>query len=394
MNDISLDLSGAPAPSNPGEGKGPSKNPNASQEKAVTPRFLVVKKVDGDFGQDSPFMIQKQLFGLIGEAKSIRKVKDGLLIETVSAAQAKKLLSSERLDSAKIEVTPHNTLNYSKGVVSCKDLLVCSTEEICSELKSQGVTEVRRIKKKVNGELQDTPNHVLTFNTPKLPARIKAGYLVLPVRVYVPAPMRCFRCQKFGHTAQRCDRTQMCVCGKEMHEGKRCEDPIECVNCKGNHLAISRSCPIYKQETAIQEIKVKENISYLEARRKVVVPIPQQGISYAKMAEKVPQVDTAQLVKELVPTLVTVLRDIFVTKGSQEMIKIPHLPPRVTRSRLNSLSSQGPALSDVGSEKRKRTDRKELTYSTEDESGNSEASATQTKKKRGWPKGKPRKGST
>ncbi|KAK5649105.1 hypothetical protein RI129_003997 [Pyrocoelia pectoralis] len=190
-------------------------------------------------------MIQKQLFGLIGEAKSIRKVKDGLLIETVSAAHANKLLSSERLDSAKIEVTPHNTLNYSKGVVSCKDLLVCSTEEICSELKSQGVTEVRRIKKKVNGELQDTPNHVLTFNTPKLPAKIKAGYLVLSVRVYVPAPMRCFRCQKFGHTAQRCESTQMCVCGKEMHEGKRREDPIECVNCKGNHLAISRSCPIY-----------------------------------------------------------------------------------------------------------------------------------------------------
>ncbi|KAK5640215.1 hypothetical protein RI129_011026 [Pyrocoelia pectoralis] len=205
-------------------------------------------------------MIQKQLFGLIGEVKSIRKVKDGMLIETVSTPQAKKLFSSERLDSPKIEVTPENTLNYSKGMVNCKNLLV----EICSELKSHEVTKVRRIKKKVNGELQGTPNHVLTFNTPKLAPMIKAGYLVLSVRVHVPAPIRCFRCQI----------TQMCVCGKELHGDKRCEDSIECVNCKGNHLDISKSWPIYKQESVIQEIKVKENISYLEARRKVGLPTP------------------------------------------------------------------------------------------------------------------------
>ncbi|KAK4885164.1 hypothetical protein RN001_001435 [Aquatica leii] len=391
MNIISYENAGAPAPLNPGEGKSPSKHLFTSQEKAVTPRFLVVRKVDGDFSKDSPFVIQRQLYGLIGETKNIRKVREGLLVETVSSAQANKLLKTERLGESKIEVTPHNTLNSSRGVINCKDLLVCTTDEICAELKSQGVKEVRRIKKKVNGELQDTPNHILTFNVPKIPSKIKAGYLSLPVRAYIPAPMRCFRCQKFGHTAQRCENMQVCVCGKELHEGRPCENPLECVNCKGQHLAISRQCPTYKQESAIQEIKVRENISYPEARRKIVLSSPQQGISYAKMVEKKQQIDTTQLVKELVPTLVTMLKEVFVSKDTQ----VQRFQTPTTRSRVNSVSSQGPAFSDVGSEKRKRIERAESSYTTEDElTGSSEASSKISKKKKGWPKGKPRKGST
>ena len=44
----------------------------------------------------------------------------------------------------------------------------------------------------------------LTFGSPELPKEITLGYLKVKVALFVPNPMRCFNCNKFGHTSQRC----------------------------------------------------------------------------------------------------------------------------------------------------------------------------------------------
>ena len=45
------------------------------------------------------------------------------------------------------------------------------------------------------------------------------------VALFVPNPMRCFNCSKFGHMSQRCKVAAKCTgCGKDKHEGQ-CEDP-------------------------------------------------------------------------------------------------------------------------------------------------------------------------
>ena len=45
----------------------------------------------------------------------------------------------KKIGEFKIIVTPHRSLNYVRGVVKCKDLTICTTEEIMEELKPQGV---------------------------------------------------------------------------------------------------------------------------------------------------------------------------------------------------------------------------------------------------------------
>lgn len=40
---------------------------------------------------------------------------------------------------------PHVTLNQSKEVVTCRDLLNCSITEITKNFENQGVIEVKRI---------------------------------------------------------------------------------------------------------------------------------------------------------------------------------------------------------------------------------------------------------
>lgn len=369
-----------------------------NQEKSVLPRFLVIKKKEGDFSKDSPFLINKLLFGIVGNLKSVRKSREGLIVETVSASQAGKLLRTKRLGETDVEVIAHQTLNVSRGVIYCRDLLNCTLEEIKEELQGQGVIDVKRIKTKIEGELKDTANHIVTFNTPKIPQNIKvAFYQNVPVRHYIPSPMRCFRCQKFGHTSAKCNGEQVCVCGKPLHEGQPCEDPVKCVNCQGNHSARSKNCPIYKQEAYIQELKVKENLPYLEAKRKAVPSTPAQGVSYARAVAAPTNIDVPALVKELIPALVTVLKSSFKVTPITQPIAGP--PVFTIGSGAGDISSNSMDM-DVArnTEKRKRavktlsTENKSQSGYSDEESSQSDVSKPEFRKpKKGWPKGKPRK---
>lgn len=345
-----------------------------NQETRVSPRFLVVKRTEGDFTRVNPFIIEKSIYSFAGSPKNIRKIKDGLLIETTSAAQSRRLLELKKLSEFSVEVTPHQSLNTSRGVIYCPDLLNCSIEDLLEGLKDQNVIEIKRIKVRKEGNLVDSPNHILTFNNPVLPKRVKAAFYSLQVRLYVPPPMRCFRCQKFGHTSLRCSGEQVCVCGKPLHEGRPCEEPLSCVNCLGSHSARSRNCPTYKQEAAIQEIKTKESIPYIEARKKVIVATPNPNVSYAAAAATPARIDFSTLVEQLVPKIVAALSS--AVKG--EIIS----------------ASQRATASNVSSDKRKKEDQGPPSLSSGDESSLSSQVAEirrKTKKKPGWPKGKRRK---
>ena len=52
-----------------------------------------------------------------------------------------------------------------------------------------------------------------TINHPK---ELKMGYCLERVEQYVPAPLRCFKCQKFGHHREACRGRQTCSkCGEK-----------------------------------------------------------------------------------------------------------------------------------------------------------------------------------
>ena len=122
------------------------------------PRFLVIgSSNDKALKKLSPFAIQKGLEGLAGEPKSVKKLRSGsLLIVCATESHSKNLLKSKLLCNISINVTPHTTLNSSKGVVRSRDLEGVSEEEICENLSSQGVSSVKRINVRRNNELVPT----------------------------------------------------------------------------------------------------------------------------------------------------------------------------------------------------------------------------------------------
>ncbi len=88
------------------------------------------------------------------------------------------------------------------------------------------------------------------FGTPDLPKHIICGYLRVPVNPYIPNPMRCFKCHKFGHHRDTCKKDAVCArCGQAGHiDDKAYEALACCVNCKENHNAYSKECSELKKE--------------------------------------------------------------------------------------------------------------------------------------------------
>ncbi|XP_043262994.1 uncharacterized protein LOC122403508 [Colletes gigas] len=167
-----------------------------------------------------------------------------------------------------VYVEPHRNLNLSKGIVTHRDLEWCTVEEIRAELADAGVIDVKRLQTTKDGVRVDSNSYILTFDSPTLPDRIMAGYLSIPVRQYFPPPLRCFRCQRFGHTSMRCPNEEICKCGSKPHGETACQSPPCCVNCHGPHFPYSRSCQWQQEETNIQKIKVTEHLTYTQAKLK------------------------------------------------------------------------------------------------------------------------------
>ncbi|GFO46829.1 RNA-directed DNA polymerase from mobile element jockey [Plakobranchus ocellatus] len=137
----------------------------------------------------SPFKIHRELKSILGdETIEVTKLGSGdLMVELKSNDQAKKLGAIATFLDIPVTVSPHKSLNSSKGVIRSRDLRCCSEEEMVEELS--GVTHARRIKVRRGEDKIQTDTVVLTSDSPKPPSRIRAGYLTLDVRPYVPLPM-------------------------------------------------------------------------------------------------------------------------------------------------------------------------------------------------------------
>ncbi|GFT32041.1 RNase H domain-containing protein [Trichonephila clavipes] len=180
-----------------------------------------------------------------------------LLVETTSAIQSKSYLSTKNFLDSTLTVTPHRSLNFSRGVISEPDLLTTPDAEILDGFSGQGCNS----------------------------ATVKAGYLNCKIRPYVPNPLRCFKCQRFGHSQTACRGQLTCSrCASIGHASSDCTLEQKCVNCSQPHSADSKLCPKWKIEKEIQTIKTNRNISYIEAR-KFITPQPSQ--TYAQVAKSI-----------------------------------------------------------------------------------------------------------
>ena len=90
--------------------------------------------------------------------------------------------------------------------------------------------------------------------------------------MYIPNPLRCFNCQRFGYHENNCpvdlgSICERCGMGGHDHHTNHCTNPAQCVNCGKDHLSRSSDCEVWKKEKEIMKLKVTKNLTYPEARK-------------------------------------------------------------------------------------------------------------------------------
>lgn len=219
----------------------------------------------------NPLKVSEAIHKLVGEVRFVKTLRDGnLLIICRDTVQQHGLMKCKSLLGK--EVKPQ--VWEERGKVMCVISGVSTEiteEEIRVNVRGVRVMRVKRLPFTRDGVKGPSLSVLLTLEEDKIPEKIRIGYVSYIVRPYIPPPMRCFKCQRFGHIAAACKSKLRCAkCGGE-HEYGKCERgvKIKCCNCGGEHSAAYKGCDAHKKAVQIQNVKVKEKLSYAEAIRKV-----------------------------------------------------------------------------------------------------------------------------
>ena len=237
--------------------------------------YVVIKPKDEgvSFRRINVFWPKKYLRTICGATDlEIETPANGsLIVRTQTRTQTKALLKCSSFCEKPVTVSLHPSRNSTKGTIFAPEMRFMSEVEILEGLKVEGVSHVRRLTTFRDGQRRDTSLLVLTFETTNLPDTVLAGYIRYSVRVFVPNPLRCFNCQKFGHSSKFCKQAARCPkCGEAPHEGSPCSAPVKCLSCDASdHTTNSTQCPVWKREKEICSVKVTSGVSYQQARRTV-----------------------------------------------------------------------------------------------------------------------------
>ena len=99
---------------------------------------------------------------------------------------------------------------------------------------------------------EDTRQVIVSLRGPLVPSLTFGNWGTFYIRPFNPEPLRCFRCQKFGHHQATCTRQATCGVCSGQHETQGCLDRYKakeavrhhCPNCGGSHHAWNKACPV------------------------------------------------------------------------------------------------------------------------------------------------------
>ena len=196
---------------------------------APTPRILILSCATRKLSSLSPFQ-RKEGCDRLGKATRCDKLRDGKLeVEFAEEKDARRALAAtefaytarddrgKRLVTLPISVSAHRTKNFSRGIIYCADLEDVTDEDIAEGLSDYGVVSARRIKSRRAGTPVVTHNVILTFSQVDMPREVKVGFVRVQDCPYIPRPMRCFKCLRFGHTKEFCRNKETCGRGDSLY---------------------------------------------------------------------------------------------------------------------------------------------------------------------------------
>lgn len=156
-------------------------------------------------------------------------------------------------------------------------------EEVLGVLKVYKVTKVNRLTyyDSVSQTRKPSKTMKLYFNTAQLVENINIGFTRYKVKPFIPRPIQCYKCQKYGHMHQQCRNAVICrKCGLG-HDINECpSQTVQCINCKGAHAANSKDCPTRTEKQKVLKKAYSDKITIKEA----IVEVKKKRASQATKA--------------------------------------------------------------------------------------------------------------
>ena len=251
------------------------------ENKLITIKFLSKKSFETKF--KNYFTLQNE----IKRCKPLAKItsayidsKDQLILKVKTQEDAENIKQEWPNDAFKdgIDLIKKNP-KYYIALLNVDQEIDLEEIETKTFLNDQfNITHTMRlVKKKTNQPLNIIKAIVsdeTSYNKIISEGRIKIGYSIIKIKPwnFESQSDQCFKCLKFGHSFRNCRNEETCLRCSGKHNFKNCqvteEKDLLCNNCKGNHAACSKSCPIIikriesKKNKTNLIIKPGENLNY------------------------------------------------------------------------------------------------------------------------------------
>lgn len=133
------------------------------------------------------------------------------------------------------------------------------------------VSNARRLKCVRNKERTDSLSVMLQIDEKNLPARVFLGYVRYIFLAYISPPLRCYKCQMYGHVAGVCTGKQRCTRCSGDHEYRKFGQGVKlkCCNCGEERSTGCGRCKLRKKAADIQNVRIMERVLNAEALQKV-----------------------------------------------------------------------------------------------------------------------------
>ncbi|XP_061728119.1 uncharacterized protein LOC133533174 [Cydia pomonella] len=189
-----------------------------------------------------------------------------VLIQLNTKEEAEKLLTLKEFNNNDIHTYWANETSCSYGVVKQVELEVDEEEFIKNIKCQQEILTVRRLNRlDTDGRWTKSEVIRLCFKGAALPPYIYAYGCRFQVRPYNFPVSQCSRCWKYNHLSKSCPKGKM-ICPKCGGGHANCVTTnFKCINCKGPHMALNKSCPVFLKEKEIRGIMASEACTYKKA---------------------------------------------------------------------------------------------------------------------------------
>lgn len=222
----------------------------------------------------------------VGPMKTFKATKKGFFVLPENHVSSFKLLKIEENGPEELKKyfsvqNPglEKELASKKAVIAYNVDTSLTIEEVKEELKNtySSVSEVERFSKegntlpliKITVEDENERNEILKNG-------LKMFYMKYKCKQEVgkPEPIRCYKCQKFGHIASKCPSSvKICSqcgtsdCPKSSDKEASCDKDKKCANCGENHTSSYLGCPKRKEIQASLRQKLKDQLEGKRSRR-------------------------------------------------------------------------------------------------------------------------------